>query len=321
MKPESLVNYGSIVKKRNNSQDLKEYKFSYQDKRWHKDVEIRQIIVRITNPKGKTIEVSILSDDTQRSAEQLITLMFSRWIQENDFKYLIKHFGINEITSYRWFSYKDLEDIIEDKKATSAQYKVLQTEIRTLRTKLKAWLLKQHNLKQKVATNSNSKPTAKQKKTKQNIKKNIQTLSNQIREKETQRGESEKLTSKLQALIEQGYKRLDTDAKTMMDLIKIIARNMFYIALKPFKLDYNNFRDDHVIFRNLTCANGKISFANDEINVELFPSMHHRPGIRKIIEDIMQKINQKNPVSIDGSGRKINLKLGGKSDSLFASVD
>ena len=27
--------------------------------------------------------------------------MFSRWIQENVFKYLDKHFGINQITSYR----------------------------------------------------------------------------------------------------------------------------------------------------------------------------------------------------------------------------
>ena len=26
--------------------------------------------------------------------------MFNRWLQENDFKYRDKHFGINQITSY-----------------------------------------------------------------------------------------------------------------------------------------------------------------------------------------------------------------------------
>ena len=33
--------------------------------------------------------------------EEPIHLMFSRWLQENDFKYMEKHFGINRITSYR----------------------------------------------------------------------------------------------------------------------------------------------------------------------------------------------------------------------------
>jgi hypothetical protein len=32
--------------------------------------------------------------------------MFNRWIQENDFKYLNKHFGINQLTSYRSTPYE-----------------------------------------------------------------------------------------------------------------------------------------------------------------------------------------------------------------------
>ena len=31
--------------------------------------------------------------------------MFGRWLQENDVKYLDKHFGINQITSYRVIEY------------------------------------------------------------------------------------------------------------------------------------------------------------------------------------------------------------------------
>ena len=76
---------------------------------------MRQIIVRATNPKRKTIEVSILTDDMTRKAEEMIELMFCRWVQENDFKYSEKHFGINEITSYSKISYKELKGLIENK--------------------------------------------------------------------------------------------------------------------------------------------------------------------------------------------------------------
>jgi hypothetical protein len=34
--------------------------------------------------------------------------MFHRWLQENDFKYMEKHFGINQITSYASHSYEEL---------------------------------------------------------------------------------------------------------------------------------------------------------------------------------------------------------------------
>ena len=54
--------------------------------------------------------------------------MFRRWLQENDFKYLDKHFGMNQITSYASVSYKDLKDQVEDKQMKSGEYKALQKE-------------------------------------------------------------------------------------------------------------------------------------------------------------------------------------------------
>jgi len=45
------------------------------------------------------IEVSVLTDDKNRTVSQIIDLMLKRWVQENDFKYNIKHFGLNQIIS------------------------------------------------------------------------------------------------------------------------------------------------------------------------------------------------------------------------------
>jgi hypothetical protein len=44
--------------------------------------------VRATNPRGKTIEVAIITTDRTRPAAEILGLMFRRWLQENDFKYL-----------------------------------------------------------------------------------------------------------------------------------------------------------------------------------------------------------------------------------------
>ena len=59
----------------------------FVDRPWPKDPRLRQIVVRATNPKGQTIQVSLLTDDLIRPAMEILRLMFNRWIQENDFKY------------------------------------------------------------------------------------------------------------------------------------------------------------------------------------------------------------------------------------------
>jgi hypothetical protein len=77
-----------MTRPRNNSNDLRAYHFKYIDELWEKDEAIRRLIVRATNPKGRCVEVSILCTDLVRNAQELIILIFRRWIQENDFKYL-----------------------------------------------------------------------------------------------------------------------------------------------------------------------------------------------------------------------------------------
>ena len=73
--------------------------------------------------------------------------MFSRWVQENDFKYSEKHFGINEITSYSRISYKELKDLIEDKQIKRGEYKAYEKEAEAIRRKLKNALYKERTIK------------------------------------------------------------------------------------------------------------------------------------------------------------------------------
>ena len=100
-------------------------------------------MVQATNPKGRSIQVAVLTDDTQRAASEILRLMFCRWVQENDFKYLDKHFGINQITSYGVVGYEELREQVEDRQVRSAEVKALGEQRRQLRARQGRLLLLQ----------------------------------------------------------------------------------------------------------------------------------------------------------------------------------
>ena len=101
---------------------------------------MRQLIVRATNPRQRTVEVGILTDDLDRAASQIIHLMFNRRAQEKDFKYLDEHFGINPITRYASVAYERREDEVEQKQTLSGAYKALALKTAQLKGQLSTLL-------------------------------------------------------------------------------------------------------------------------------------------------------------------------------------
>ena len=288
---------------RNKAEDIRKYDFRYMDQPWDKNTSMRLIRVLATNPKGRSIEVGVLTDDNKRPAEESLRLIFRRWLQENDFKYLEKHFGINQITSYASKTYKELEDQINDKQMKRGEYKALEKERGSVRTKLKSALLSEHQHPGRSSARLSK----------------IDTLSLQDHQITQKMQETEKEMSRLEYLIKNDFYRLDVSSKKLMDVLKLIARNTFYKALKPFKEKYNNYRDDHAIFRNLTRADGVAISHEKVVEVYLYPTSHYPPKLHKIVEKILQLINANEPRMLDGSRRRIIVKLGGKEGIKLAN--
>ncbi len=99
------------------------------------------------------------------------------------------------------------------------------------------------------------------------------------------------------------------NTKDFMDAIKMLVRNMFYIAFQPFKEKYNNYRDDHVLFRHLTRSAGTICSTTNGVKVKLYPQMEYQPKTKRIISQVLDEINEMKPEIPDGSRRKIELIL------------
>lgn len=291
-----------MLRPRNSSTDLQKYTFRYIDRPWTKDPSIRQILTLATNPKGNTIEVSILATDPHRDAESLIRRMFHRWLQENDFKYLDTHFGINEITSYAILTYGELQTLVEDRQTQSGQFKALQKRKRDIQIRLGNALVQQRLSKTTSAARQH----------------NIQTLDRELRDVQAEMAATEKETSRLQTLINENYARLDTRRKALMDAVKILARNLFYHTLQPFRQLYDNYRDDHAVLRNLTHAHGWVTFGQTTVTVSLLPTMQYPPHLRRTITAFLEHINDTHPPMPDGSCRTIRFQLPKKTSKLSA---
>jgi hypothetical protein len=253
--------------------------------------------------------LSIITDDKNRDAKEIINLMLKRWVQENDFKYMIRHFGLNQITTYAFTDYRALRDKIEDKIYICSRHKALTKEMGRVRAKLKTALLDKHIFDQKHGEMAQEKLLKKEQERKTRIDTKIKAFNKALEKLKKERSETPKLVSKLDELIDQDIVKLDTDTKSFMDAIKVLARNMFYMALQPFKEKYNNYRDDHALFRHLTLSGGTITKNNGEYKIMLQPQMEFQPKVKKIIAKLLDEINATRPQMPNGSRAKIELAL------------
>ena len=122
----------ALERPRNHAGDVRLYQFEYAVGPWAAKPAMRQIIVRATNPEQVTVQVSIVTTDSSRVAEEIVRLMFGRWVQENDFKYLDKHFGLNQLTSYRSIEYEQLKGQLTDRQVESQAHRQKTKEERAL---------------------------------------------------------------------------------------------------------------------------------------------------------------------------------------------
>jgi len=324
-----------IERPRNRAEDVRSCHLEYWDRPWPKDERLRQLVVQATNPQNRVIQVSILTDEAQAAAIEVIRLMFNRWVQENDFKYLDKHYGINQITSYGVTGYDELRQQVEDRQVCGAQLKALREQRRQLRGRQSRLLLLQargeheererqqqiQQLEKLPVAEHPSKELARLRQRQSRWKstgaerqQQIQRLSGELATLETRMEQTSPTESRLEQLIAEKMVKLDPQKKRLMDSLRVIARNVFYAALQPFKQAYNNYRDDHDQFRQLTQASGVLEVRPGRIVVHLMPRVNYPPHLRRILTTVLDGINTGQPRLPDGSGRALKLRLAHRNE-------
>jgi len=334
----------TITRYRNSSTDVRLYHFEYIERPGENHPRLRQIVVQATDDKGRIIQVAILTDDLQRAAIEIIKLMFQRWLQENDFKYLDKHFGINQITSYRSIEYEQLKGQVEDRQVKSATRKALDLKLKQVAEPLKRQLLAEEQAHQahqlravkgselaaKLALESSTdKPQYKELRrqvaalktadlryetTRLERRKSIEQAHQQIAAIQVEIAGTKAQESRLEAMIQAHMVKMEGQCKRLMDVLRVTVRNLFYQALQPFKKAYDNYRDDHDYFRKLTQCPGVMEVRAQEIVIHLMPRTNYGGELRKAV---IQTLDATNALGLEHPclpGRKLKFRLGQRSE-------
>ena len=350
--PQKVMGKTTITRFRNSSRDMRCYQFEYFEQPWEQNSKLRQIVVQATDYKGRKIQVAILTDDLKRAASEIIRLMFQRWLQENDFKYLDKHLGINQITSYRSIKYAKLKGQVEDREVKSVERKALDKSLKKTTEQLKRDLLAEeqalqahhrrahkHKELDDLLAKESSQDTPPQKALSQRVaalkaadqryeksrlerRKSIEERNKRIEEIQAKIRETQAKESRLDAMIQAQMVKMDSQCKRLMDVLRITARNLFYQALQPFKKAYDNYRDDHDHFRNLTQSPGVLEVSAEQIVIHLLPRTNYGGELRKAVCQTLERINAKGLEHPCLPGRKLKFRLGHRSEmELKMNVD
>lgn len=292
-------------RRRNHSRDRLTYRFECQEAPWKRDSRFRRILVKATNPDGAAIFVSVLCNNPTMDLQDVVWAIFNRWLQENDFKTLDVHFGINQLDSRSFTSFEDEAESFEDRFVAGAEYKKLKAELKRCEDKLAKRLLKlrkantkldrlkdQEDLleKQSQACSGDNLNQADRRRAKERsrqigkIRRNKSRTADAVRQLEDEIAafdtEAEELgkrlaatvrtESRLDQLIVGNYQLLDLRRKAYMDALRITASNLFKNLHQSYRAECDNYRDDHQRLRLLSRCSGFLSRTADAWKVQLW---------------------------------------------------
>jgi hypothetical protein len=312
---------------RNKADDLQRYVFKCQESQWSRDPGVRRIVVRATNPKGATAEMSVLCTHPDMKVERAVWSIFNRWLQENDFKYLDKHFGINQLTSYASTTYAEKADSLNDREVESSEHRELAKTLRNCEAALARLLLNQRKTRKrlvkaeadievldlKISALGNKANTARSRELRKERGRRRQsrtTAINRLTELDGKISTAEdradkmrselaamlKNASRLQSLIDRNCCMLDVRTKAYLDALRIVAANMFKNLLQRFRPLYDNYRNDHAMLRQLTRADGFVREIDGVIHVELWLKgrfqKKQRTAFKAFLAECTDEINQ-----------------------------
>jgi len=305
---------------RNNELDTVTHTVSYVRRSWGKESSFSQFIVMLAKPGKEPVELSVICTDSGRPDSDCLIPILRRWLQENDFMFLDR-LGLNEITSYKSLSYEQIAAGLQDREMANKERKSLCAKRLSLRKEIGLALVAFEEFNQEAdRRQSEWKNVARQieedakslsaddrsirgrrrklktleaafgKRRKSFLDKNERLRSElwrSLAELDAGIAGQEQSVSRLEQIIENEYKKLNFMPKTIMDCVKIVARNIIYNRLSAFRPIYDNRRNDHVILRELIESTGHIHEDATRVVVSLYPSRHYPKETRGKVMDFL----------------------------------
>lgn len=129
-------------RRRNRHDDRIELHFACREAPWRRDRSFRRILVRLSRRNEQPIELSVVTSHPDMDVQDVVWAICNRWLQENDFKYLDTHYGLNQLDSRAGKAFAECAGDFTDRPVNSIEYRELKAEIQILEGRLAKALLK-----------------------------------------------------------------------------------------------------------------------------------------------------------------------------------
>ncbi len=240
------------LRARNNAEDLRCYRFRWQEHPWSREPRFQRLIVRAVNPGGREIEVAILTSDPDRDRPSVIRALFNRWIQENDFGYMNRHVGINELTSRAHQSYASIGGELDDRQVQSREYSALRREKIRADAALSRLLLKQVKQRKADADQVRAERTERNRLNRQieelteapgdadqkrALKKHRHALERMVAKHEAKQSKRSKKNEDLATLVDERLQQAESAEQRMAESVREESRLQTLIDERYLRLD------------------------------------------------------------------------------------
>jgi len=245
-------------------------------------------------------QTALVTTDFLSDAAKIAGSMFSRWSQENFFKYMMQHFGIDKLLEYK------TDPIAETTRVVNPAYRELDGKIRSNNSKLArrkakfgAMVLEGEFEREKVEEYERQKAE---------LQDEISFLQKQTDELKARRKECPRHISFAELPEGEQFSALANDKKQIVDTIKMIAYRAETALAKLIKPYMTDKREARSLLRQIFASEADLK--PDEENKTLTVSLHNltNPVSDRIVRNLCQEINATKTI-FPGSNLRLVYKL------------
>jgi len=181
-------------------------------------------------------QVSVLSSDYVADSGQVAVHMFSRWSQENFFKYMMEHFDIDRLIGYQLESFHETAEVV------NPAYRKLEGEIKSKAAKRGRRLAEFG--KMSIHEGLDSKEIARYETKKADLKEEIDAFDREVTALKEQRKQTSKHVTLADLPESERFGQLAPARKQLMDTVKMIAYRAETAMAIALREEENLARDD-----------------------------------------------------------------------------
>ena len=245
-------------------------------------------------------QTSVLSTNYKSGPGEIAGAIFKRWSQENFFKYMLEHFGIDRLIEY------ETKPMPETARVVNPKYRKLDSEIRKLNSK-RAQLLAQFGSK-KLEEIDDPKKVKKYETQMAELREKITASDNAINKLKQQRKKSPKHITFDQLSENEKFKQLATDKKHFIDTIKMIAYRAETAIANIIRPEMVRKDEARSVVRQIFTKD--VNLKPDEKNKRLIVELHNLTNEYedKLAQIICDNLND-TEITFPGTDMKIFYKL------------